>query len=70
MTTHVATFSRDPLDCYGDAKQAKIYKMEDGRFAISLYTNGELASCEDNYISYGAAVKVAIEWLDNSEFHM
>lgn len=75
-TEHVATFTRetDTNEFYGCDKSAKIYKVihPNGTvsFAVSLFENTALMNCQGDYIAYGYAMKVAIEWLDNSDFYL
>jgi hypothetical protein len=46
--------------------------QEDGNvsFAVSLFCGGHLSTCEGDYVSYGAAMVRAVQWIDNSQFHM
>ena len=76
INEHIATFSRelDLNQSYGPDKVAKVYKVihPDGNvtFAISLFEDGALQSCQGDYISYGWALRPVIEWLDNSDFYL
>lgn len=73
---HVATFTRltDGETSYGHDRSAKIYKIthpdESVSFAISLFENDVLQSCQGDFISYGWAMRPVIEWLDNSDFYL
>jgi hypothetical protein len=63
----VAEFQRLAIDSKGGDRKARIYEADNG-FVVSFYDGKEyvgasVASCE-----YGSALKVAIDWLDNSEF--
>lgn len=73
-TQIVTTLVRCNDEAYGDEMQAKIYKITtpEGNvsFALSLYSNDELKSCQGDYISYGYAMKDAIAWIDNSDFYL
>lgn len=73
-TKLVTTLTRDTDESYGDDYQAKVYKVtaEDGSvsFTVSLFCMGQLSICEPNYISYGCAMVRAVQWIDNSQFHM
>jgi hypothetical protein len=73
-TKIVANLVRTNDEAYGDEMQAKIYKITtpEGNvsFAVSLFANDELKSCEGDYISYGYAMKAAIAWIDNSDFYL
>lgn len=69
MSTCVAEFQRLAIDEKGGDRKARIYKADNG-YVVSFYEGKDyegasVASCE-----YGSAVLVAIQWLDNSEFHM
>ncbi len=68
-TKCVAEFQRLATDDKGGDAKARIYEADNG-FVVSFYSGKEyvgasVASCE-----YGSALRAAIEWLDNSEFHM
>lgn len=73
-STLVTILTRATDAAYGEDYEAKVYKMveDDGqtRFAVSLFCGGHLSTCEDNYISYGHAMVRAVQWIDNSQFHM
>jgi len=70
----IATFARVNDEAYGSEKSAKIYKVnhDDGNtsFAISLFENDSLKSCQGVYISYGYAMRDVIEWIDNSDTYL
>ena len=73
-TKLVTTLTRDTDEAYGEDYQAKVYKVvgDDGSvsFAVSLFCMGQLSICEPNYKSYGYAMMRAVQWIDNSQFHM
>jgi hypothetical protein len=73
-TKLVTTLTRDTDEAYGEDYAAKVYQVvqDDGTcsFAVSLFCGGHLSACEDNYISYGHAMVRAVQWIDNSQFHL
>lgn len=67
MSKCVAEFQRLAIDSKGGDCKARIYEADNG-FVVSFYdgkdyVGASVASCE-----YGSALRVAIDWLDNSEF--
>lgn len=68
-TKCVAEFQRLATDDKGGDAKARIYEADSG-FVVSFYSGGEYVHTSVASLDYGTALKAAIGWLDNSEFHM
>lgn len=68
MSKCVAEFQRLAVDGFGGDCKARIYEADNG-FVISFYNGKEYVGASAACVSYGSALKAAIEWLDNSEFY-
>jgi hypothetical protein len=73
-STLVTKLVRLTEEAYGQDCEARVYKLvqEDGStsFAVSLLCNDVLIICEGDFVSYGAAMRRAVQWMDNSQMHL
>lgn len=68
MSKCVAEFQRLATDDKGGDAKARIYEAVGG-FALSYYSGTDCVMTSATYGSYDLALKSAIQWIDNSEFH-
>lgn len=69
MSRCVAEFSRSAVDGFGGDCKARIYEADNG-FVVCFYEGKEYVSASAACVNYVGALLVAIQWLDNSEFHV
>lgn len=69
MTKCVAEFQRLATEDKGGDAKARIYQADNG-YVVSFYNGKEYAGASVASCEYGSAVLAAIEWLDNSQFHL
>lgn len=69
MSKCVAEFERKAIDEFGGDCKVRIYQADNG-FVPTFYQCGGYVSAGAACETFGSAVAVAIEWIDNSDFHM
>ena len=69
MSRCVAEFNRLALEGFGGDCKARIYEADNG-FVVSFYEGKEYVGASGACANYAGALLVAIQWIDNSEFHM
>lgn len=69
MSRCVAEFNRLAVDGFGGDCKARIYEADNG-FVVSFYEGKEYIGAGAPCVTYGGAVLVAVQWLDNSDSYM
>lgn len=68
MSKCAAEFNRLAIDSKGGDSKARIYEADNG-YVVSFYAGKEYVSSSVASCDYASAMLVALQWLDNSEFH-